>query len=100
MIIKPPFRLHVLASCIMVPALLGGSLAWAQEAAGKLDIEEIVVTGTKRSVAQQDLSIAVTTLTAKQIENSFQHDVSALGQMAPNVILTPQATRSTARACT
>ncbi len=90
MIIKPPFRLHVLASCIMVPALLGGSLAWAQEAAGKLDIEEIVVTGTKRSVAQQDLSIAVTTLTAKQIENSFQHDVSALGQMAPNVILTPQ----------
>ncbi len=87
---KPPFRLNVLATCMLAPALFSASLAWAQEEAGKLGIEEIVVTGTKRSVAQQDLSIAVTTLTAKQIENSFQHDVSALGQMAPNVILTPQ----------
>lgn len=88
---KPPFRLTLLAACMLAPALLGTSIAQAQEqGAGKLGIEEIVVTGTKRSVAQQDLSIAVTTLTAKQIENSFQHDVSALGQMAPNVILTPQ----------
>ncbi|MFM7275496.1 MAG: TonB-dependent receptor plug domain-containing protein, partial [Gammaproteobacteria bacterium] len=87
---KPPFRLQLLAACVMAPAMLGSALAVAQESSGKLGIEEVVVTGTKRSVAQQDLSIAVTTLTAKQIENSFQHDVSALGQMAPNVILTPQ----------
>jgi iron complex outermembrane receptor protein len=32
----------------------------------------------------------VTAVTAKQIENTFQNDVSALAQLAPNVTLTPQ----------
>lgn len=64
----------------------------SQEAAeeGRLDIEEIVVTGTKRDVAQQDLAIAVSTITEKQLKNTFRNDVFSLGSLAPNVTLTPQ----------
>ncbi len=53
-----------------------------------LEIEEITVTGTKRDASQQDLGIAITTLTAQQIERTFRTDVTALTQMAPNVTLT------------
>lgn len=53
-----------------------------------LTIEEITVTGTKRDIAQQDLGIAVTTITAQQLERTFRNDVTALTQIAPNVTLT------------
>ncbi len=57
---------------------------------GRLAIEEIVVTGAKRDIAQQDLAIAVSTVTEKQLKNTFKNDVFSLGQLAPNVTLTPQ----------
>ena len=66
------------------------STTFAQEDMDRLDIEEIVVTGTKREVSQQDLGMAVTAITSKQIENTFQHDLTALSEFAPNVNLTPQ----------
>ena len=50
---------------------------------------EEIVTGTKRDVSQQDLPIAVSTITAAQLED-FQNDVTELAQLAPNVTLTPQ----------
>jgi iron complex outermembrane receptor protein len=53
-----------------------------------LEIEEVTVTGTKRDISQQDLGIAITTLTAQQIERTFRNDVTALTQVAPNVTLT------------
>lgn len=68
----------------------GGAYAQDADSSKRLDIEEIIVTGTKRSVAQQDLSVAVTTVTSKQLKNTFQHDVTALTELAPNVNLTPQ----------
>ncbi len=88
-------RLKSLASFLLVPALLASTTGFSQTESGDhkgkdLALEEIVVTGTKRSVAQQDLSVAVTTVTAKKLESSFQNDVTALAQMAPNVVLTPQ----------
>ena len=84
-----------LASFLLVPALLVSTAGFAQTESGDhngkdLALEEIVVTGTKRSEAQQDLSVAVTTVTSKKLESSFQNDVTALAQMAPNVTLTPQ----------
>ena len=56
-------------------------------AAADLSIEEVVVTGTKREEAQQDLGIAITALTENQIKNTFTSDVTALSQLAPNVRL-------------
>ena len=57
---------------------------------GRLGIEEIIVTGTKRDISQQDVPIAVSTITEQQLDNTFRNDVFALGQLAPNVTLTPQ----------
>jgi len=53
-----------------------------------LEIEEITITGTKREAYAQDLGIAITTMTAQQIERTFRNDVTALTQVAPNVTLT------------
>ena len=67
--------------------------SFAQDASvsdGRLGIEEIIVTGTKRDISQQDVPIAVSTITEQQLENTFRNDVFALGQLAPNVTLTPQ----------
>ena len=74
---------------LLASALFAGTSAFAQGETD-LSLETVIVTGTKRSVAQQDLPVAVTAVTAKQIENTFQNDVSALAQLAPNVTLTPQ----------
>jgi outer membrane cobalamin receptor len=51
----------------------------------RLAIEEVIVTGMKRDVMQQDLGAAVTTVTANQMEMSFSTDITALTQLAPNV---------------
>jgi iron complex outermembrane receptor protein len=68
----------------------GGAYAQDTEGKKRLVLEEVVVTGTMRAVAQQDLSVAVTTVTSEQLEYTFQNDVTALTQLAPNVNLTPQ----------
>ncbi len=88
------FNRKVLGSavCLALTQVVAGgnALAQSEEKSGRLQLEEVVVTGTKRSVAQQDLSVAVTTVTSKQLETTFQNDVTALTQLAPNVNLTPQ----------
>ncbi|TDG13315.1 TonB-dependent receptor [Seongchinamella unica] len=79
------------AVCVSLSQLFGAVGAQAQNNdENRLQLEEVLVTGTKRTVAQQDLSVAVTTVTAKQLENTFQNDVTALSELAPNVNLTPQ----------
>ena len=61
-----------------------------EEKASATALEEVVVTGTKRDVQQQDLPIAVSTITAAQLAKTFQNDVTELAQLSPNVTLTPQ----------
>lgn len=80
------------AVCLALSQVMVGAQAYAQDSenSNRLQLEEVVVTGTKRSVAQQDLSVAVTTVTSQQLENTFQNDVTALSELAPNVNLTPQ----------
>lgn len=82
----------ILSSAVLLAlAPASGSLyAQASGESDRLKLEEVIVTGTKRTVAQQDLSVAVTTVSAKQIENTFQTEVTALTELAPNVNLTPQ----------
>lgn len=88
------FNRKVLGSAVclaLTQVVVGGNaLAQSEDKSKRLQLEEVVVTGTKRSVAQQDLSVAVTTVTSQQLETTFQNDVTALTQLAPNVNLTPQ----------
>ncbi|MEP1472683.1 MAG: TonB-dependent receptor [Halieaceae bacterium] len=80
------------AVCLALTQTLSVASVSAQDSdnSNRLALEEVIVTGTKRAVAQQDLSVAVTTVTSKQLENTFQNDVTALSELAPNVNLTPQ----------
>lgn len=73
-------------------SLLASSIgALAQESSGGASaLEEVIVTGTKRDISQQDLAIAVSTVTASQLNKTFQNNVTELAQFAPNVTLTPQ----------
>ena len=81
----------ILAGALFVLGLVSvPSIVYSQSSEGRLDIEEIIVTGTKRDISQQDVPVAVSTLTSKQLDNTFRNDVFALGQLAPNVTLTPQ----------
>jgi len=85
------FNLSLVAFALIFGLNAGTTLAQEAEApSNRLDIEEIIVTGTKRDISQQDVPIAVSTLTTKQLDNTFRNDVFALGQLAPNVTLTPQ----------
>lgn len=59
-------------------------------AASERVLEEVIVTGTKRAVAQQDTPIAISTLTSGQIDKTFGNDIRAVADLAPNVNLTVQ----------
>lgn len=50
-------------------------------------LEEIVVTGTKRDTAVQDVPIAISTVTAEELGRSQFNDIRALGQKAPGLVL-------------
>ena len=70
-------------------AWAGPSVAAAEEAQAGV-LEEIIVTGTKRETSQQDTPLAVTTLTAQSIADTFVNDVRAVAELSPNVLLTLQ----------
>ncbi|MBA58123.1 MAG: TonB-dependent receptor [Gammaproteobacteria bacterium] len=54
------------------------------------ELEEIIVTGTKRAASQQDTPIAISTLTADAIAQTRGNDIRAVGDLSPNVNLTLQ----------
>lgn len=83
-----PLALKRLAMLAAISFSATGFEVYAQDQTPAL--EEIIVTGTKREVAQQDLGMSVSTLTENQIKNSFITDVTAVTQLAPNVNILQQ----------
>lgn len=77
---------HTLVSWLLGAALITGNSALAEERM----LEEVIVTGTKRAIAQQDTPISVSTLTANDIARTFGNDIRAVGDLSPNVNLTLQ----------
>jgi len=83
------FKLLALPAAVATLCASMGTMAQDQTQSSAA-LEEIVVTGTKRNIGQQDLPIAVSTITAAQLNKTFQNSVTELAQFAPNVTLTPQ----------
>ncbi len=81
-----------LLGTVSISIAFGALQASAQETdeVSRLAIEEVIVTGMKRDVMQQDLGAAVSTVTANQMEMSFSTDITALTQLAPNVTFSKQ----------
>ena len=75
-------RTRRLAVAVAVASVCSASgVAFAAEGA----IEEVIVTAQKRAERLQDVPIAITAMTAGQIEARGVSDVLSLGSMAPNL---------------
>ncbi len=72
-----PARSAALSLAIAIATQAAPVFAQDEEASATA-LEEVIVTGTKRDVSQQDLPIAVSTITAAQLEKTFQNDVTEL----------------------
>jgi len=74
-----------LLSCAVISAMAGGQ-AVAEESAGARSLEEVVVSARKRDETVQTVPIAISTLTAKEIEGSFANQLDQI-KGVPNVAL-------------
>lgn len=54
-------------------------------------LEEIVVTGTMRQASQQDVPIAISTVTEADLARTFVNDVRALDRITPGLVLSAPA---------
>ena len=78
------------ALSVAVPAIAQEAVppaATAQAGAADARDEEIIVTATRRAEALSDVPIAVSALTAEQLDNSGVTDIRALNQLAPSLIV-------------
>ena len=74
--------------------LTTGAWAAGEAPADKTDIgalEEIIVTGTKREIASQNVPIAISAISAADLANAHVNDVKALATLAPGLVLSSPA---------
>lgn len=82
----------------VIPVALAASLfslnAFAQDASSEdnsnAQLDEIVVTGTKRELSLIDVAAAVSVITSKDLQNSVYNDVRSFAELAPGFIFSPQ----------
>ena len=82
-------RRSALAAAVAAASVSLALPAFAEQAQGNV-LEEVIVTGTKRDISQQDAPIAISTLTSTDIDKTFRNDIRAIGDLSPNVTLTNQ----------
>ena len=61
------------------------------KAASLGELEEIIVTGTKRDVSSQDVPIAISAITSTDLQRAHVNDVRALANLAPGLVLSNPA---------
>lgn len=71
--------------CALALAVSQSALAQSSKPIGQL--EEVIVTGTKREAQVQDVPISVSTVTSETLGRSQFNDIRALGQKAPGLVL-------------
>ncbi len=93
-IIKKLYPLAVLSFCCVILGFTASG-AYAQKDTSDEDsastLEEVIVTGTKRAVSQQDVPMTVSTITEKSLAESPFNDSRALGTLAPGMVLSNPA---------
>ena len=81
--LRPSLR-PLLGAAVLVTTLTAASLSYAQESDG-LRLEEIVVTATRRTVSLQDVPLAVSTLSAEDIDARGLNEFSDYLNSMPSV---------------
>jgi iron complex outermembrane receptor protein len=79
---------------IAVACALSGTAAAQQSAPAPVvqgGLEEVVVTGTKREESSQSVPIAISAISAKDLESAHVNDVRALQNLAPGLVLSNPA---------
>ncbi|HEX4096080.1 MAG TPA: TonB-dependent receptor plug domain-containing protein, partial [Caulobacteraceae bacterium] len=81
------FKSRLVASSMLVSglALRAPSLALAQQAPSGATVEEVVVTAQKTAQNIQNVPIAITAVTAKELDEKGITNVAQLSNIAPNV---------------
>ena len=88
---KVPHRALALAVAF---ALSGAAQLQAQDNAAQSGVgtlEEVIITGTKRNEASQDVPIAISAISAADLSRSPINDVRALANLAPGLVLSAPA---------
>ena len=75
---------------LLIPMISVTAFSQESSVSDRLSIEEIVVTGTKRDIGQQDAAIAVSAISEQAFRNTFANDVPSLSTLVPNLTLTTQ----------
>ena len=85
----------VSVAALVAPMALASGAAFAQTAASTetADINEIIVTATRRSQVLSDVPIAVSAVGAEQLRNSGGNDIRQLNQLAPSLLVSSAALR-------
>jgi iron complex outermembrane receptor protein len=76
---------------LAAPAAAQAQAATAPAEAASSGLEEIIVTGIKRELEQQDVPIAISAVSEQQLNRIALNDVRALGQIAPGLVLSNPA---------
>jgi len=80
------------AGCLLGAVLSTAVVAYAQSAPTVVgQLEEIVITGTKREESLQDVPVSISAVTAEALSLSKVNDVRALDRVAPGLVLSAPA---------
>ncbi|MCC5888632.1 MAG: TonB-dependent receptor [Gammaproteobacteria bacterium] len=74
-----------IATCSMVPFAWGQTSEEGGQRASRLALDEIVVTGTKRDQAAQDVPISITAISEEQLQRTFRNDILGVAELSPGV---------------
>ena len=84
----------VSAAFFAVPSALQAQQAPVPATAAVADANEIIVTATRRSQALSDVPVAVSAVSAAQLQNSGGTDIRQLNQLAPSLLVSSATNES------
>jgi len=89
------FAVAGLALSFSAPAIAqdtdAGQSRGTETRASRTAMDEVMVKGTKREQASQDVPIAISAISGQQLQNTFRTDIWAVSDLAPNVTITQMA---------